>query len=133
MLPILSLTPDQMTKTPSASPISPPHNSELFSLNFATLWSGISCLGSSAYSERSPDAAQREAVRCWSGVHVGLPALRSSAKRAAPRPGPVRTTLVRFLRQAERVDHLAFAIGALDDEFLVVFGILVVRNHVVFG
>jgi hypothetical protein len=39
-----------------------------------------------------PDAAQREAVRCRAGVHMQavslwVPALRSSAKNAAPRPG----------------------------------------------
>jgi hypothetical protein len=30
---------------------------------------------------RSPDAAQREAMRCYSGVHLWVPALRSSAAR----------------------------------------------------
>jgi hypothetical protein len=40
----------------------------------------------------SPDAAQREAVRCRAGVVTKaafgtIPALRSSVKNAAPRPG----------------------------------------------
>ena len=46
---------------------------------------------------RSPDAAQHEVMRCRSGVHSAsanglrtVPALRSSAKSAAPRPGHER-------------------------------------------
>ncbi len=36
-----------------------------------------------------------------------------------------------FLPKPERVDHLALGIGDLDDELLVVLGVLVVRHHVV--
>ncbi len=37
MVPSLSLSPDQITKPPSASPIRPPHNSELLRRSFTLL------------------------------------------------------------------------------------------------
>src|SRR5436305_12178372 len=69
MLPSLSLMPERITKTPSASPISPPHSSELSSFKRGFVRSFI---GSSFQPPRSPDAAQRVAlrgaVRCRAGA-----------------------------------------------------------------
>jgi hypothetical protein len=71
MLPILSLMPDQMTKTPSASPISPPHNSELFSLlrRFDVVAHAFTLSGTAFdLDHRHPEVAKRsdtlEGLRC---------------------------------------------------------------------
>src|SRR5258705_3460341 len=132
MLPILSLMPDQMTKTPSASPISPPHNSELFSfpgalMSLLMLHTFRHCTqsGSPTPGRSAAKPAKGDGPYCM---------LRGSAADAASHLGMtvfLRQNSIGLLRQAERVDHLAFGIGDLDDELLVVFGALVVRNHVV--
>src|SRR5947209_11020161 len=83
---------------------------------------------SAARSSCVPVRCRAEAV-AGAGVWYG-PGSAERHKNAAPRPGHGS---IRLLRQPEMVDHLALRVRDLDDEFLVVFGVLVVRHHVVFG
>jgi len=64
---------------------------------------GFRRLNSFTRSTRSPDAAQRAALAAWCAADPGsivpldllwVPALRSSAKGAAPRPGHERNLLL---------------------------------------
>src|SRR3954469_5879604 len=106
MVPSLSLTPCQITKAPSASPIKPPQSSELLKRRLTVVWSFIDTLSV-------------------------VPGTLRSATRCAADPGHQRGSILP-LRKPERVDHLALCLRDLGDELFVVLGILVARHHVVF-
>src|SRR3954453_15698632 len=127
MVPSLSFKPCQITKPPSASPINPPQSSELLRRSLTVVWSFINT------SRPCRDAMRREAVRCRSGIDrcvakVDPGSVVQRWRSAAPRPEHESGSIL-LLRKPERIDHLALRFRNLDDELLVVLGILVARHH----
>src|SRR5689334_16964015 len=143
MVPSLSLSPDQITKPPSANPISPPHSSELLRRNLTLdsllMRDAFGCRSSYRdheglyrYSVIASEAKQSivtgrtESMDCFVAV---VPRNDGDGCRMQPASPEA---LIRLLRQSEPVDHLALGFGHFDDELLVVFRALVVRHHVEF-